>query len=568
MLLSLLYFCFVQISLLVPGYVLLRKTKIFKKQPGLELCMAYLATIVFFSFLATADYLFKLSPEFSRIICWLVIVAGVIEFFRARYYKNLSILRFPLLCMIAMSLFASLYMSLSFNGKVTFVPDPQYQQGSHYNVAAVKVINISQTRALDSYIPYRQAQFFVNRSNPAIDNFITEWGVGFFERTPLMGAVTANYFNLLNQKPPISFTWSQTNYQDPDNTYREFQVIANVLNTLFIIPAFYILTKFFNKKTATISCLFMVPSEFFLYNAVYSWPKSFVAFIILISWLLLLEKKTSYTILAGLAGGVAYLSHDLAILYIGGGALFLLYNKRYRDTLIYALLPLLFVIPWFILADFVYRRPSSFIYYPISTQGIPQPAKSKQIIHTFLHTSIFTLLKIRITSFIYLLSPYELLTSEGGEALFRRLWGFGLYSLPGSIGAGLMIPAYISVFKRIKGWSFWLLILGPVLFETIFIGWPKGLGILHFAEALVVLVTGIAIFYLLKLKSKWWLIGAYLVNTAQLALFVTYSYAFAVRVWLSHPIDIGILVMMAALVTLCGWLIYQSSLNKQNWLLP
>jgi len=327
---NILYLIFINVSLLLPGYVIVKKTKYLSKNPGIEISFAYLVTIVFFAFLATVTYAVNIRAGISRVICWLVLLACAYIFMRQHYYKDLWKLRFPLICLVLMTLVSSAFVGLTFNSKYTFVPDPVAQSNRNYHVLSVKVLNISQTQANDNYIPYRQAQFFINHSNPAKDSFIQEWGVNFFQRTPLMGAVTANYFNLFHEKVPIDYTWSKTS-NDVDHTYVQFQLISNVLNALFIIPAYFLLIKLFNKKTALITCLFLVVSQFFLYNATFSWPKSLVAFFVLLSWLLLLEKKMNYTVLAGIASGVAYLTHDLAILYIGASVLLLLFNKRFRE---------------------------------------------------------------------------------------------------------------------------------------------------------------------------------------------------------------------------------------------
>jgi len=212
--------------------------------------------------------------------------------------------RFIISCLMAASIFSLLFISLPFNAAKTVVPDPQPMAGRNYSSFNVKVLNVAHTQANDNYVPYRQAQFFINRSDPAKDSFIGEWGVTFFERTPLMGAVTANYFNLLGDRPPIDYTWSAKS-SDPDHTYKKFQILAQILNSLLLIPGFFLLNRLFNRKTAYISVLFLIPSAYFLYNSFFTWPKSLVSFFVLTSWLLLLEKRPRLTILAGMVSGIA-----------------------------------------------------------------------------------------------------------------------------------------------------------------------------------------------------------------------------------------------------------------------
>ena len=205
---SVFFLIFAHVTLLVPGYVLVKKTGLLAKTPGIELSFGYLLTMALFAALATADYALRFSPELSRLLCWAIILGSLLELFRARYFKDLAKLRFPLICLFLMSVLSSAFIGLTFNAPRPYVPDPAAQPGRNYNVLNVKVLNVAQTQANDNSIPYRQAQFFVNRIDPAKGDFINEWSVTFFQRTPLMGAVTANYFNLLNERPPVDYIWS------------------------------------------------------------------------------------------------------------------------------------------------------------------------------------------------------------------------------------------------------------------------------------------------------------------------------------------------------------------------
>lgn len=559
------YLIFVNITLLLPGYVFVRKLGYFKTRPGLGLILGYLLTIVFMAVLAAADYALRLSPTLTRAFEWLVIVSSLVVFIKERYYRDLWELRFPIICMMSLSLISLIFISLPFSSKFTFYPDPQPLPTSNYKVLDVKVLNIAQTQANDNSIPYRQAQFFINRSNPAQDSFISEWGVGFFQRTPLMGSLTANYFNLLGDKPPIDLVWSNTSH-DVNHTFLKFQVIASVLNALFIIPAFFLLTKLFKKKTAIVSCLFFVSSQYFIYNNFFSWPKSFVAFFILFSWLLLLEEDTRLTILAGAVSGIAYLTHDLAVLYIGASFLLLLVNKRFKETFLFGVSAFAFALPWLFLTSVHYRKTSSFILYPISLYGIPQPTDGKLVVDQFMHASPFRILMIRASNLAYMFSPFQLFTSEGGQTVARRLWGLGLYSITGATGLGLMIPLALGALKKLRDLSFWVLALTPVLMATLVIGWPKGLAALHFAEAVVVLLSGLGVWYLVSLKQKIWLLVAFLINSLQLVFFVTYSFGFHIATWLTSLTGLIHVGSLLLIVGGSGYLVHRASHNKTIWI--
>jgi 4-amino-4-deoxy-L-arabinose transferase-like glycosyltransferase len=557
------FFVFVHVTLLIPGFVAVKKSGLFSDSPPIELISGYVISLLFFALLAFSNYIFDINLLVTRFFCWAILALTFWIFIKNHYYQDLLVYKIPLVCAVLMSLLSTAFLSLTFASPYKFVPDPHNQPYRNYKVLSVKVLNIIQTQADDNYIPYRQAQFFTHRIDAGSNNFISEWGVTFFQRTPLMGAVTANYFNIFGETTPLQYTWSNTGF-DPDQTYLQFQLISHVLNALFIIPAFFLLLKLFGSKTAVLSSLFLTISPFFLYNSIFSWPKSLVAFFVLSSFFLLLHGKTRYVIMAGAVSGIGYLTHDLAVLYIGTAVCLLLYQRRYRDLLIYISIPVVFLLPWLYAADIYYRKPSSFFIYPFSTHGQPQPGQNQQIINSFLHTSPLKIIWIRLVSLFYLLSPYQLLFSDATQSWAKRFWAVGYFSIPGSIGLGLMVPAYIGLVRaRAK-----VLILSmmPVVFAVLVFGWPKGLGALHFAQASVVLLTGIAVSYMLKLKDSRWLLLPLLFGVAQLIFFMLYSYRFNIGAWYGSFSDIACLSVIAAIISAVGYEIYAVSQSKKSFI--
>jgi hypothetical protein len=559
LLLSVLFLGFVHVTLLVPGYAIIAKSGLFKRQPFIELCSSYVLTLFVFALFATLGYVFDIPKTVVEVLLALYVVIPSGLFLKERLYIRMIPFRFLLTCLAAMSLFSALFIQLTLPGPYRIIPDPTPLPGYSYSQFDVKVLNVSQTNANDNSIPYRQAQFFVNRSNPGKDSFIDEWGVSFFQRTPLMGAVSASYFTLLHENLPIALIWSPDS-PDPHHTYEQFQVIASVLNALFILPAFFLFVRFFGVQAAKISLLFIVPSQFFLYNSFFTWPKSLVAFFVLFTWLLLFEKQSRYLVLAGITSGLAYLTHDLALLYLGASLLLLLGMRRFKDTAVFMVINILFMLPWLLASAFVYKKPSTFIYYPISTRGIPQYEKRTQILETFRHTSFLELIRIRLHSLLYLVSPYQLITSEGGQAIGRRLWALGIYSIPGAIGTGTAAGT-VAYFLRKRPWELYIMVLVPILACLAVIGWQDGLGALHFAEAVVALLLGAGVTFLSGLRSKGWLYLAYTVSVLQLGFTLFYSYGAAWRHWLSTPKDWMILIYTLSLVIVCGYLIRRTALE-------
>lgn len=548
-----LFFLFIHLSLLVPSFGYILKSHAFNKKISFQLISSYVLTIVALALVATISYVTKLNMHMLQVIVWGWFALGTYFFVQQRAYKKLWSVRFILICFLAISLLSSVFITLNFTGKYTYIPDPEVLSARNYDVANVKVLNISKTQANDNYVPYRQAQFIVNRSDLGNDCFICEWGVGFFQRTPLMGAVTAGYYIMLNEKPPVDYLWSK-NAVDQHNTYLQFQLIANVLNTLFILPAFFVLIKLFDKKTALLSSLILILSPFFLYNSFFSWPKSLVAFFVLFMWLLLFENRLRYTVLAACVGGLAYVTHDLAIFYIAASVLFLLINKRYKHAVIFSAISSVLALPWILLSSVVYKKPSTFALYPFSLHGLPQPGHQKEIIHEFLHTSPVEIISIRFDTLFYLLTPYDLIYKTANQDIWRRVWATGIFSVPGSLGFGLVIPVIIGIFKKLQKLDYWVLVLAPILCSAAIVGWrgSRAIASLHFSQAIIVLLTGLAIACMLSFKHKIWLYFILVVQVLQLLFMMLYSYDFHASTWLNSIGDIlGVTIIFGIIVVTC-----------------
>lgn len=532
---SLIFFTFVQISLLLPSYSILRLFKTIHKNDAVLICLSYVLSLVLFSVISIFSYVYKLDHQFLHFAGWAYILTGITVFILKKYYLEMKKFIVPISALVALSLVSLFFIGLNFTSNVNYIPDPEPISNSNYNVLSVKVLNVSHTNANDNYVPFRQAQFIINRLDPATSSFIDEWGVHFFQRTPLMGAVSAFYFDLFMSKPPIDYLW-RTSATDPSNTYLQFQIIATILNSLLLIPAYYLIKKLFNSKTAYISLLFLASSHFFLYNSFYTWPKSLVAFFILFSWYLLLENKLRFTILAGIVSAAAYLTHDLAFLYIVASLFMLLYKKRFRDIVIVLGITVFSALPWLITSSVIFKKASTFYLYPISVENIPQPGREKEIMSKFFKTSIWELFMIRIRTLTYLLTPYSILDIKP-LALSNRLWGVGIYSITGALGLGLIIPAIIGLIKNIKRYPVFILIFTPIMLIAIIFGWsyPGSIGAIHFAQPIIVILVGCGVWYLLGLKSKTWILVIFFINLIYCLYIMIYSYDFAVKGWFYTP---------------------------------
>lgn len=544
---SLIYFFFVHLTLFVPSYAFIRSTRWLDKHEEVLICSAYALSLVLYSAVSMLGYVLNTNNSITHFFGWIYILIGSIIFIQKKYYLEVSKLKALFFVFISLSLVSFLFINLNFTTNKSYVPDPEYIANSNYEALNVKVLNITHTNANDNYIPYRQAQFIINRLNPATSSFIDEWGVHFFQRTPLMGSVSAFYFDLFLSKPPVDYLWRITAV-DPSNTYLQFQIIASILNSLLLLPAYYLIRKLFNKKTAFISLLFLATSQFFLYNSFYTWPKSLVAFFILFSWYLLLENKLKFTVMAGVVSAAAYLTHDLAFLYIAASLLMLLYKKRFNDILVVLGITITAALPWIITSSLVYKKASTFYLYPFSVDDIPQPGKQQEVIRKFISTPVTQLIAIRLRSFMYLLTPYSLY-APGSEILSKRIWAAGIFPITGAVGLGMVIPTLLGLIYRIRQYPIWILLITPLLLIAIIFGWsyPGSIAAIHFAQPIVVILIGCGSWYLLQLKTRLLLPAAFFTSLVYTIYFMAYSYDFAVNGWLTTPKSVISLMGIAAI---------------------
>ncbi len=523
----LLYFLLIHLLLFLPGYIIAIKLKILK-DPLEVIVFGYIISITIFSLLAISYFFIGYDIIILKLVSFGLFGFSLLILIRERLYLKIQSTT-PLIFLIIFSLTALLYVSLPFSKTLGIIPDPYPISGRHYKSFNVKILNLAQTPANDNSIPYRQAQFFVNRLDINKEPFISEWGVNFFFRTPLMGAVTAYFFEVGDEKLPNEYIW-QADLIKYDNTYIKFQIIASILNSLFILPGFLLIKKLFNQKVAIFTLVFTFFNAYFLYNTFFSWPKLFIAFFILFSWYLLISKKSVFLI--ALISGLAYYAHDLTVLYVAGIGSFLLLSKRLKDLVKYSLVFAAIIFPWYVVSRLIYHQTSLFLYYPFFLKGIqPEP---KTAVRDFFHTPVLQIIKIKLDYLIYLLTPYyQFVSSRIG--FIKDLYLSTIFTLPGAIGLSLFLFSFFSVIKQFRrNWveivSF---ILIPVGSSVILIGNPKGINLaaMHYLEPIVLLLIGFGIFLLLKLNRV--AIGSiFLAGLFQYFLVFFYNYNFGIEGWL------------------------------------
>lgn len=546
----LIYFIFFHLTLLLPGYVLLVKRGLITDRDE-RIAFGYVLSLLLYSSLFLLGYSLKINSSIMMLVSWLPLFISLYFLLKDKIYLTFR----PTLAwavVIIASLISVIYVTLPLQTTYKYIPDPQPVVGRVYEDAFnFRILNLAHTQANDNYIPFRQAQFFINRLDIRTDSFIKEWAVNFFFRTPLTGIVSSYYFQLLGTDLPREYLWANPT-PEANNAYIQFQILATILNYIFIAFVFLVVKKIFNKKVASITCLLLILSPYFLYNSFFTWPKSFVAFFILGSWYLLITRRNIWA--AGTLAGLAYLTHDLAVLYIAGSILLLLLSKRWLDSIRYLLVFMFIALPWIHIARLGYQQGSLFFYYPFSLYDIP--VHPELVISEFFRTPVTKILAIKLQSLNYLVTPYSLI-NENSKNMIDRIQVDSLYSIPGAVGLFMLVFSYGGVgaiFAR-KYKEVLSFLVAPLLASIVAIGWPKGLGALHFAEAIIPLLIAFGVALLLRLNSK---VTVLVLIGVVIQHFIVFFglYNFDVSNWLKDPLTvIKLLALTVAYVGTIGWII-------------
>jgi hypothetical protein len=199
---------------------------------------------------------------------------------------------------------------------------------------------------------------------------------------------------------------------------REFwvaQVVGDFLNTLFLIPSYYISKQTFGRNAAVSALVFLSVLPYFSYNAIYFWPKLFAAYFILLSFyelLAIIRRKPVNWPLYMLSVALAVLAHEYALLFgISGVIIGLVYRKLdYLGFLRGAICFSVIMLPWWLYNLTTFGSPiaSSFKYYPFAVGGfaaIPPAVPSAEFYRRFFATPLSTLIWIRVNNLLFTFTP-------------------------------------------------------------------------------------------------------------------------------------------------------------------
>ena len=478
-------------SLFLVGYVLLTLLGKFSQEECAATSFAISAPIFAVAALAFG-YVPPLQGWAAGVFLVIAFLTAATIFVKKKMYVGLGqVSKECFLPAVIVCAFAILFVML---------PYPSMSRGEVVPVSLdSQVRSFYHSAANDNYLPYRVAQFVINRLDPSKTPFVPPalgpWSI--FDRTPLMGLISSFFLEAFGYTLPADFLWSLQPSQQ-GHSYLLFQMIATGLNSLLLVSACLFMKQLFGKNIAKISLAFLVLNPFLFLNTFYTWPKCFVGYFILLSFYYLV-KRESY-LLSGFLAGLGYLTHDLGAFYVAGCVVYSIFRARRSELLKFVTSLSLTVAPWIIITKIVLNHPGAFLYYPLSTTGLyPVMFEREALLQRFFSTPIATLIWIRVVNAFYLLLPTRLASFTWQPAIGNTLAPLVMHQLPGAIGLLIFPFAYFAVAKnliRLKAEIMSFLAV-PILLLVLYIGWPYSLATdlvaLHFAETLIPLLVGFGV---------------------------------------------------------------------------
>ena len=195
--------------------------------------------------------------------------------------------------------------------------------------------------------------------------------------------------------------------------------ITNVLiSSLILLPTYLIGLRIFNKKVAILSFLLLSITPY-VHWVLYTWPKCFAGFFILIIYYFTMKRKLN--IFVGISAGLSFLIHQFSLLYLIPVGLFILYKwKEFnlnRRSLFLVLFPVIVAFVSWYGYNFIIRGlmiPTVFKYYPIAVGGHEHlhEKTSEQIWKEFLEAPLYKILGVRIVNAVIATVPLVLVITK------------------------------------------------------------------------------------------------------------------------------------------------------------
>ncbi len=191
------------------------------------------------------------------------------------------------------------------------------------------------------------------------------------------------------------------------------QLVTPVVSIIYLIPSYLIAKDLFNRKVAYLTLLILVISPFMVESALYTYPKNFTAFFILLCLYFIVVKKLN--IWFGVSAALAFLTHFYSLFFLIPFAIFIVIKRREfrlnKLKLLSVVVPLILTFLVFYGYNIIIYgelAPDIIKYFPFAIKGwVPLFEKSpEQIWNEFYSYPFYYHVFVRIINFIITFVPF------------------------------------------------------------------------------------------------------------------------------------------------------------------
>ena len=278
--------------------------------------MKLLASFGFSSILYSSVLVLLIAPGLSNKIIsnifLLVIVLFFVIFCAEKHWRILLKKEF-----IQISILKYLFLSLTL--LYSAFPD-----GDLRNIKAEQSMYLVMLPS-DNIISYNFSRLLISRINLNLVDVTPNWKAS--DRGPLAALVNSVFFVLFGLEGGEFWMDSSS------VLFFVYQFILSYLNILSLLAVWLIACEFLNKRAAAFSVILLSSTYFYFVNILFSWPKFYMAYFILLAIALWANQERRYWFIPGVFLGAAMLSHEMAAFSVAAflALAFFTKLKEYRN---------------------------------------------------------------------------------------------------------------------------------------------------------------------------------------------------------------------------------------------
>jgi len=345
----------------------------------------------------------------------------------------------------------------------------------------------------DNYIPFAVAEFFLRGVSFKKERPILP-GNEVTNRTVLMPLVALPFrvalgaprdYPQLGTYNYIGRDWPDISKLDTGDAFDQFEVVGLALNSLLLLGLFVFCSSLGANSVLPLAALLYITNQYFIAQSIYTWPKAFAGFFILLAWTSMRSGHSSLIVAALMA--VAYHAHPYAIVFAGCAGLFYLTQwrrekSRVPPAVLYFIVFGLLLAPWIIWTKFILQIPSDLMAQNFAGPGTEAAWESPLNFVWIRFQNFFYL----VCSMVFTVYPFD----------FRAVLNYWIFSLPGCVGLVVIYPGFAQCagLAKPRPWL-WYGLLGPALLILAVYSCPA-FPVLHGYQALIGMLLCLGVWWL------------------------------------------------------------------------